>query len=300
MIQQLFSEAAQYKEAVERRLDGYLRPTEGCPPRLLEAMRYSVLAPGKRFRPLLCLCAAQAIGNNWNVALPAACAVELVHVYSLIHDDLPSMDDDDLRRGQPTCHIKFDEATAVLAGDSLQMLALNILARDLPPQYAGNSCRVLSAAAGHAALVGGQMDDLAAEGRFDENGELGGDLESLKAIHLRKTGALIAASLELGGMVAGASDDELDALKRYGRAVGLAFQIVDDCLDVESTAEQMGKNTRKDDAHGKLTYPSLLGLEASRKMAADLIDESKQAVAFLGQQGASLNGIADFVLSRSS
>ena len=236
-----------YRQAVDAALDQFTQGCEGSPHRLTEAIRYSVLAPGKRLRPVLVLWACEAISGDWQAAVPAACAVEFIHVYSLIHDDLPAMDNDELRRGQPTCHIKFDEATAILAGDSLQMLAIEVLTHQLPPEAALKCCQILSRLSGRAFLVGGQVDDLSAEGRFGEIPELSREpLNFLKKIHRRKTSALIEASLHLGGAVAGASSIQTQALSDYGQSIGLAFQIIDDCLDVESTTEHLGKNTRKD------------------------------------------------------
>jgi geranylgeranyl diphosphate synthase type II len=288
------------REIVEQGLSNYLQSTDGCPARLADAMRYSVLAPGKRLRPLLTLLAAEAVGGHARAALPAACAVELVHAYSLIHDDLPAMDNDDLRRGLPTCHRKFDEATAILAGDALQALAFEILSHELPSDRALRCCQILSRAAGRCQLVGGQADDLAAEGRF---GDLVGEnhtVEQLQRIHLRKTGAIIQASLCLGGVACGASPNHLEMLGEYGRAIGLAFQVVDDCLDVESTSEKMGKNTRKDSVMGKLTYPSLLGLQASHRWADQLVDEACSAIAPLGLAASNLIDVAKFVVDRSN
>ena len=288
------------REIVEHALENYLKPSEGCPARLADAMRYSVLAPGKRLRPMLALLAAEAVGGQPKVALPAACAVELVHAYSLIHDDLPAMDNDDLRRGLPTCHRKFDEATAILAGDALQTLAFEILSHELPSDRALRCCQILSRAAGRSQLVGGQADDLAAEGRFD--GLVAGNrsVEHLQKIHLRKTGAIIQASLCLGGVASGASADHLEMLEHYGRSIGLAFQVVDDCLDVESTSEQMGKNTRKDSVIGKLTYPSLMGLEASRRWANQLVEEACSSIAPLGAAASNLIDVAKYVVDRSN
>lgn len=285
------------RELIQAALDKFTQPREGCPQRLTEAIRYSVLAPGKRLRPLLVLLACEACGGQPQTALPAACAVEFVHVYSLIHDDLPAMDNDELRRGQPTCHIQFDEATAILAGDSLQMLAIETMAAELSPSVAVDCCRILSHAAGRCALVGGQADDLAAEGRFGPV-EPTAPLEFLQNIHRRKTSALITASVELGGVVGGGSEQQLAALRRYGAAIGLAFQIVDDCLDVEATPAQLGKNTRKDSSLGKLTYPGLLGLDESRHRAERLIGEACEAIAVFEQQGVRLQALARFVVDR--
>ena len=261
---------------------------------------YSVMAPGKRLRPLLTLLAAEAVGGHPRSALPAACAVELVHAYSLIHDDLPAMDNDDLRRGLPTCHRKFDEATAILAGDALQALAFEILSHELPAERALRCCQILSRAAGRSQLVGGQADDLAAEGRFGDQTPAKQSVEHLQSIHLRKTGAIIQASLSLGAVASGASPDHLEMLDRYGRSIGLAFQVVDDCLDVESTSEQMGKHTRKDSVLGKLTYPSLMGLQESRRWAIQLVDEACSAIAPLGVAANNLIDVAKFVVERKN
>lgn len=286
-------------ESIESKLDAYTSSAVGCPNRLADAIRYSVLAPGKRLRPLLAMLACGAVGGNPNEALPVACAVELIHVYSLIHDDLPCMDDDDLRRGKPTCHRQFDEATAVLAGDSLQMLAIEVICQDMPAKKIATCCEILSKAAGRTALVGGQADDLAAEGRYGAVSSDGmSEIEFLKHIHRRKTGALIEASLQLGGVAGGASMDHLRGLARFGHNIGLAFQIIDDCLDVESTSEQLGKNTRKDNTLGKLTYPSLLGLSQSHELAKRLARDAKEEIAVLGSKADKLSELADFVVER--
>lgn len=274
------SKLSTLRESIDAELQRYTNVVPGCPERLAEAIRYSCLAPGKRLRPLLALLACEAVSGQWKPALPVACAVEMIHVYSLIHDDLPAMDDDELRRGLPTCHKKFDEATAILAGDSLQMLAIEVICDALEPVKAVQCCKILSHSAGRARLVGGQADDLAAEGRFGDIDitDPAEALEHLKGIHRRKTGALIIASLQLGGVAGGATAKHLECLHQYGKCIGLAFQIVDDCLDVESTAEQLGKQTRKDSELGKLTYPGLLGLEQSHAMAAELIVEAIDAL----------------------
>jgi geranylgeranyl diphosphate synthase type II len=293
------SEFQAMRTAVEAELDRITAGVDGCPERLTHAIRYSVLAPGKRMRPLLCMLACQAVGGDWSTAVPAAAAVELVHVYSLVHDDLPAMDDDALRRGRATCHIEFDEATAILAGDSLQMLAIELLCDSLPADQALECCRILSKAAGRSNLVGGQADDLAAEGRWDIPQPLP-PLEFLQGIHRRKTSALIEASLQLGGVAGGATLDHLKRLAEYGRCIGLAFQIVDDCLDLESTPEQMGKMTGKDSAAGKLTYPGLLGLAESRKLAQQLIREACEQIAVFNEPGQPLARLAKFVVDRST
>ncbi|RMF43990.1 MAG: polyprenyl synthetase family protein [Planctomycetota bacterium] len=289
--------------AIDAALDRYTAAVEGCPQRLTEAIRYSVLAPGKRLRPILALLACQATSGSWQAALPVACAVEMIHAYSLVHDDLPAMDNDDLRRGRPTCHRAFDEATAILVGDSLQMLAVETICRDMPTDLVPRCCQILAVAAGRSQLVGGQMDDLAAEGRFADSTPASQQIrtvEQLQAIHARKTGALIVASLELGGVAGRAELDHLRGLREFGRAVGLAFQIIDDCLDIEATAEQMGKRTRKDSTAGKLTYPGLIGLEASRQMAERLVDQALDAIAALGSPAAPLRQLARFIITRTS
>jgi geranylgeranyl diphosphate synthase type II len=296
---ELAIELAPLRTAIEEHLSRFTAPSSGCPERLNAAIRYSVLAPGKRLRPLLCLLACEAVGGDWQAALPAACAIEFIHVYSLIHDDLPAMDNDTLRRGLPCCHIQFDEATAILAGDSLQMLAVQVICQELDPPAASASLRILSEAAGRGKLVGGQQDDLAAEGRFGPVDMSGLEpLEFLKSIHRRKTSALIEASLQMGGVAGGAALDHLRSLSAYGAAIGLAFQIVDDCLDVESTAEQLGKHTRKDSELGKLTYPVLMGVEASRRLAEQLIGEACAAVAVFKDRGERLARLAQFVVDR--
>jgi geranylgeranyl diphosphate synthase type II len=287
-----------------RRVDEALRrylpeegddPSSACPPRLAAAMRYSVLGGGKRLRPVLCLLAAEACGGEAaaEAALPSACALELVHTYSLIHDDLPAMDDDDLRRGRPTCHKAFDEATAILAGDGLLTLAFEVIAAHTRPAEAAIGCvRALAEAAGPAGMVGGQMADLQAEGRTD------GTTEALEAIHRRKTGALLRASLQMGAIVAGADAERRAALDRYGRAVGLAFQIVDDLLDVQGDEAKLGKRVGKDSELGKWTYPGFLGIEGSRRRARQLADEAVAALAPLGAGGDRLRALALDLLER--
>jgi geranylgeranyl diphosphate synthase type II len=288
------------RQSVEEALLRYLPPDDPaaearalCPPRLAAAMRYSVTAGGKRLRPVLCLLAAEACGGDPSAALPAACAVELVHTYSLIHDDLPAMDDDDLRRGRPTCHKAFDEATAVLAGDGLLTFAFELIAAHVRPAPAALGCvRALAEAAGPEGMVGGQMADLLAEGRTD------GTAEALEAIHRRKTGALLRASLKMGAIAADATPPLVEALDAYGRAVGLAFQIVDDLLDVEGDEAKLGKRVNKDAGLGKWTYPGFLGVEGSRLRAKQLADEAVAALAPLGARGEGLRALAVDLLER--
>lgn len=263
------------------------------PTRLVEAMRYSLLGGGKRLRPVLCLLAAEACGGDPTAALPAACALEMVHTYSLVHDDLPSMDDDDLRRGRPTLHKRFDEATAILAGDGLLTLAFEVIARHVRPAEAAAGCVLaLAEGAGPLGMVAGQMLDIEAETRDDPT------VEALEAIHRRKTGALLRASLRMGGIVAGADPAILRALDGYGTAVGLAFQIVDDLLDVEGDEAKLGKRVKKDSGLGKWTYPGLLGVAGSRARAKALADEAAAALAPLGDRGTTLRALAMDLLER--
>src|SRR5262245_43182862 len=298
-------ELKQYLQArqalVEERLRSALRLGAGCPPALAEAMRYSLLAGGKRLRPILAILAAEACGGRAEESLPVACAVEMVHTYSLIHDDLPAMDDDDLRRGQPTCHKKFGEALAILAGDALLTLAFQVLAEGYPPATAAACCRELARAAGAAGMVGGQVDDLAWE--RDERGR-DRTVEGLEDLHARKPGALFRACLRLGVLAAHARSPAppdqglLERFEAYGRRLGLAFQITDDLLDVEGSAEQAGKRVGKDAARGKLTYPGFLGGAESRRRAERLCREAQAAVAPLGACGERLAALARSIVER--
>jgi geranylgeranyl diphosphate synthase type II len=286
---------------IEAHLQAVLRPQNGLPASLLEAMRYSLMAPGKRLRPLLVVMATEACDRDEVNPWPAACAVEMIHTYSLIHDDLPAMDDDDLRRGQPTCHKQFGEATAILAGDALQAMAFQVLAEGYPPRAAAAMVGLLARAVGATGMVGGQVDDLAME-RAGPQGPAR-TLEGLEALHLRKTGALIRACLQLGVHAGHAQDEEPapDVLERfdgYGRCLGLAFQIVDDLLDVEGNADRTGKAVRKDAARNKLTYPGLLGAEESRRRARLLGDQARAYLEPLGPEVSRLIALVSFVLER--
>jgi len=282
-----------YRAEVNDALTGYLESGPAIPPRLSEAMAYSLLAGGKRLRPVLVLLACEACGGERSAALPAACAMEMIHTYSLIHDDLPAMDNDDYRRGRKTNHKVFGEALAILAGDGLLTLAFELVARRTEPaSVAAACCADLAAAAGMAGMVGGQVADLEAEGRV-----LTG-IEELEAIHRRKTGALLACSLGLGARVAGASDALRAGLVQYGECLGLAFQIVDDLLDVRGNQQTLGKAVRKDAARGKQTYPALLGEEASAVRAELLVQQACSALKPLGDRAGLLEGLARFVLDR--
>ena len=284
--------AACTRETVERALLQFTELDSDCPPRLREAMRYSLLAKSKRLRPLLVLMAAEACGSHQAEAMPAAVAVEMIHTYSLIHDDLPSMDDDDLRRGQPSSHKQFDEGTAILAGDALLTLAFEVVSQAVsPPAVASRCCGVLAQAAGPCGMVGGQVDDLA-DGKLET-------LEHLMHIHARKTGALFRVSLKMGGLVANATNEQLTALDTYGSRIGLAFQIVDDLLDVRGDEATLGKRTRKDDGHGKLTYPGLIGIEGSEERANTLVNEACDALVIFDDRAEHLVALARYVVERN-
>ena len=288
---------ARYASQIEEALAEALPSDPDTPPDLLEAMRYSLMAGGKRLRPILVLLAAEACGADPRDAMPAACAVEMVHTYSLIHDDLPAMDDDDLRRGQPTSHVAFGEAMAILAGDALLTRAFEVLAADLPdPVVAAECCRVLASAGGSDGMVGGQVADLAATDTSPES--VDDPLEILGAIHRRKTGRLLAASLELGAVVAGADKQVRESLLDYGQQVGLAFQVADDLLDVEGDINRTGKTSGRDAHLGKWTYPALAGNDTSRRLARNCISSACAAVEPLGEAGEPLKVLAEFVIER--
>ncbi len=294
------------RHRIEESLEEYL-PAPGahaeatCPERLAMAMRYSVLGGGKRLRPVLCLMAAEACGGEPEAALPAACALEMVHTYSLIHDDLPAMDDDDLRRGRATTHRAFDEATAILAGDGLLTLAFEVVAKKVRPSSAALRCvAILAEAAGPTGMVAGQMADLLAEGRGENGGRRPTEvtLAALEAIHRRKTGALLRAPLKMGAVIAQASECCLEALDRYGKAIGLAFQIVDDLLDVQGDETKLGKRVGKDSELGKWTYPRFLGVDGSSRKARQLADEAIAALEPIGPRGELLRNLALALLER--
>jgi geranylgeranyl diphosphate synthase type II len=292
---------ARYLERQRRRIDGLLgrrlASVGEAPPRLVAAMRYSLLAGGKRLRPILALEACRALGGADRHVFPACAALEMIHTYSLIHDDLPAMDDDRWRRGLPTAHVKFGEALAILSGDALHTLAFQILAEEPAGRHlAEQRSRVLSVVAGAAGLrgmVGGQVRDLESEGRSVTP-------SALKRIHRGKTGALLTAATLAGGILAGGTGPQLAALRDYGEALGLAFQIVDDILDEEGTRSNLGKSPGKDRKDGKATYPSLFGLEVSRRRASEAVARAHRAIAPLGTRARKLSQLADFVLSRDS
>lgn len=263
------------------------------PATIHRAMRYSLLSGGKRLRPLLCCAASEACGGTARLSLPAACAIEMVHAYSLIHDDLPCMDDDDLRRGKPTSHVVFGEGPAVLAGDALLTEAFALLAAAKPraPYSAADLVAELARAAGSRGLIAGQVADLEAEGRKPSE-------PALYFIHAAKTGMLLRAALKLGAMCAGAPRAKVGSLDRFGFALGLAFQIQDDILDATQSAQMLGKSAGKDAAAGKMTFPALFGLPRSRELAARWTADAVAALRPLGPRGGTLRGLADLMLRR--
>ena len=280
---------------VDAALAARLPPDTTRPPLLHQAMRYSVMAGGKRLRPVLCLAACEAVGAASDAALLPGLAIEILHTYTLIHDDLPCMDDDDLRRGKPTCHVKFGEATALLAGDALLTLAFEWLAeaRTPAPHAPALLALELARATGSQGVIGGQVEDLAAEGQP-------ADAARLDYIHRHKTAALIRAAVRMGGLCGGATPAQLDALTRYGEASGLAFQIADDILNATSTPAHLGKPVGSDQERGKLTYVAVHGLERSRARADALVREAIAAIVPLPGDTAPLCALAEHSVRRSS
>jgi geranylgeranyl pyrophosphate synthase len=309
---------AEYLEArraeVETALTEYLPTPSHCPPVVAEAMRYSLMAGGKRLRPLLTLAAADATATAMGAdpeqarafSLPAACAIEMIHTYSLIHDDLPAMDDDELRRGRPTLHIVYGEGMAILAGDGLHAEAFGLLAREprtADAELGARKLRVvglIAEAAGSAGMVGGQAIDLDAVGAKTKRQSKALDVNDLREMHARKTGALIRASVAAGAVMAGADDRLLNALDRYASEIGLAFQIVDDILDVEGAAVTLGKTSGKDAAAGKPTYPSFYGLDQSRRLATECQTRALQALEEANLDDSRLADIARWIVDRKN
>ena len=282
------------RHSVETELDRML-PAETTRPTVLHrAMRYSVMAGGKRLRPILCLAACEAVGGDPKNALLPGIAIEILHTYTLIHDDLPCMDDDALRRGRPTSHVVFGEANALLAGDALLTLAFEWLSRSTPPApyQASQLIFELATASGSQGVIGGQVEDLAAEGRE-------ADADLVDYIHRHKTAALLRASVRMGGLCGGASPADLDALTQYGECAGLAFQIADDILNVTSTAEQLGKPVGNDEELKKLTYVAVHGLDASRKKADELVTRATDAIRSLAGDPTPLIALADYTVKRA-
>jgi geranylgeranyl diphosphate synthase type II len=283
--------------AVETALNGYLPKAATLPASLHDSMRYSVFAGGKRIRPVLMAAACEAVGGHPADVLPAAAAIEMIHSYSLIHDDLPAMDDDDLRRGKPTNHKVYGEAIAILAGDGLLTEAFIILSNPTVLQSVSATDRLdiihrLSRAAGSLGMVGGQVVDMESEGE-----EI--DLPTLEYIHTHKTGALILAAIEIGAIIGGADEKQHHALRRYGEAAGLAFQVADDILDIVADQSLLGKDVGSDEERGKATYPALLGLEGARQRARDLRDMAFEALEPFGEEARPLREIATYIIDRS-
>jgi len=282
---------------VETALDNYLPKIDTLPSSLHEAMRYSVFAGGKRIRPVLMMAACETVGGSIQQALPAACAIEMIHSYSLIHDDLPAMDDDDLRRGKQTNHKVFGEATAILAGDGLLTEAFILLSN--PEVFSGMTgetrrelIHLLARNSGSRGMVGGQVVDMESEGKTI-------DLPTLEYIHTHKTGALILAAIEMGAVIGGADLQQRRALRRYGEAAGLAFQVADDILDIIADQAELGKDVGSDQARGKATYPALLGLDEARLRAKELRDMAFSALSIFGESALPLREIAGYIVDRS-
>jgi len=284
-----------YQQRVDAELDRLVPPESAAPETIHRAMRYSLFAGGKRIRPILCLEAARAVSDHVDGVVAAACSLELIHTYSLIHDDLPALDNDDYRRGKLTNHKVFGEAMAILAGDALLTLAFQVLAQlELPDDRKSRMCAELATAAGTVGgMIGGQVADLEGEGKAPE-------ASLLETIHRAKTGALLRASLRLGALCAGATETQYDALSCYGEHIGLAFQIVDDILDVEESSEALGKTAGKDAAQHKITFPAVYGLEASHHMAETECARAHQAIELFGARAAGLHELADLIIRRKS
>ncbi|MBM3096714.1 polyprenyl synthetase family protein [Gluconobacter cerinus] len=279
---------------IEATIDALLPMVPGDESILLEAMRYAALGGGKRLRGFLAVEVASLFGADRKAALRVAASVELLHAYSLVHDDLPSMDDDDLRRGRPSTHRQFDEAIAILAGDALQTRAFEILLEDETSSDAtirSNLALALARASGSAGMVGGQVIDIRGEGRALP-------LDEVRRLHALKTGALIRYAAESGAILAGVTDDRRDAIVAYGQNLGTAFQVADDVLDTTASAEELGKTAGKDEASGKSTYVSLLGIDGARAEARRLSDQAREALSSFGAQAAALRALADYVVER--
>lgn len=283
---------ATYAELADARLAEILSMDRGEPTPLKEAMAYAVLGAGKRVRPALAMASAEAVGAKTEAALDAGCAVELVHCFSLVHDDLPAIDNDDLRRGRPSCHVKFGEAIAILAGDALFALAFDVIASASPKPDAGiQAMKLLAEASGPAGLVGGEVSDILAEGRSVGKPEI-------QSIHSRKTGSLIRAACEIGAIFGGGSDDQIEALGQFGSHAGLAFQISDDLLNELSTSAALGKNVGSDRQRQKATYPAAHGVEESRRLAAEESEKALASLASFGGRAEDLRLFARYVVER--
>lgn len=284
------------RTTVDGALDEYFPKADGLAGDLIEAMRYSLFAGGKRLRPILCMAGAEAVGGVDKDVLPVACALELIHTYSLIHDDLPLMDDDDLRRGKPTNHKVFGDAIALLAGDGLLTEAFSLMTsphatEEIAADRLLEAIRIISVAAGHGGMVGGQVVDMQWEGKK-------ADLETVNFLHTHKTGALITASVTSGAVVAGAGESQIRSVLSYGQKIGLAFQISDDILDVEGDSETMGKMVGADEEKGKSTYPSVLGMDESKKIQSTLVQEAVQDLKAFDERAEPLRQIAYYIIER--
>ena len=292
------------RELVDRVLDDSLPPADTPPAVIHEAMRYAVLGGGKRVRPILAIAAAEACGADLDPLLPSFAAIELIHTYSLVHDDLPALDDDDLRRGRKTTHVVYGEAIGILTGDALLTEAFSWLARPVPgldPALQLRGLRIVATAVDSTGMIGGQVADLAATGGLAPRaGTSQTAREALEFIHRNKTGKLIAASVVLGGTLAGATAEQLEALERYGTSLGLAFQIVDDLLDQEESSATLGKTAGKDAAQGKLTYPSLVGTQAAREELASLLRTAQNSAGMIAGPLNYLGELARFICDRRS
>ena len=293
----LKSYMAERKRLIDSALEKIFPVPAGLQKQVIEAARYSLFAGGKRLRPILCLAATEVAGGPIEPVIPAACALEMIHTYSLIHDDLPAMDDDDFRRGVPTNHKVFGEAIAVLAGDALLTEAFEFLAAshcaEIGAEKVLEVIRIAVKAAGYRGMIGGQVIDLECENRKV-------DLATVEYMHIHKTGALLSASLEIGAILGGGDDRQLKAMKDFGHHLGLAFQITDDLLDVEGDAALMGKQPGSDAAKNKMTYPALLGLVQSREAAREHVDRALEALAPFGEKAEPLRAIARYLLVRKA
>jgi len=283
---------------VDKALEEAVPQPAGLAGELITSMNYSLFAGGKRLRPILCIAGAEAVGGSADTVLPIACALELIHTYSLIHDDLPAMDNDDFRRGKPTNHTVFGEAVALLAGDGLLTLAFNLMARQVAEHDVdkGHLLRVIeliSQAAGFKGMVGGQTVDIAYEGK-------GPDPAVVEYIHRHKTGSLIAAAVTSGAILAGGTEEQQRAINRYGQQVGLAFQIADDVLNVEGDSALMGKGIGSDTARGKMTYPSVFGIAESKRTQEELVDSAVESLKGFDERADPLRGIARYIIKRKT
>jgi geranylgeranyl diphosphate synthase type II len=281
------------REQINEALDSILMNTSS---KIVKAMKYSLMAGGKRIRPVLCMAAAETVGGQNQDVIKAACAIEMIHTYSLIHDDLPAMDDDHIRRGQPTCHVAFNEATAILAGDALLTLAFEVLStmefnQTNDVMNLMDVIHTISTAAGYKGMIEGQMQDMAAEGKLL-------DLEELEKLHSLKTGALIEASVTVGSVLGKGKPDQIQQLKTYAKNIGVAFQVADDLLDIEGDPNIMGKNVGSDQERDKSTYPALLGIEQSKQLAKNLVNNALKALDYFDNKARPLRAIAYYIIDR--